>query len=125
MHKRVLLLLVTVIVGLSILSGLQASKDSMLQANQFGMVHEAMTIASRAQAWYRKPAWLGGGRGSFSNFTLEAINYDSVSVNARFILSERQPRSFRLTGIGKEGDPPLRATLEVFPDSISPILVTP
>ncbi len=124
MQKRILLVLVIIIIGISILSGLKASKDSMLQANEFGVVHEAMTIVSRAQAWYRKPKWLGGGSGSFSSFTLQSINYDSVSVNARFFLSEQQNQSFRLSGIGKEGEPPLRVTIEVFPDSISSILIT-
>jgi hypothetical protein len=124
MQQLILLTLVALLIGVALLAGLETSQDSLRQANEFAVVHEAMTIVGYAQAWYRRPKWLGGGGGSFSDFTLEVIRYNAVSVNGHFIVSEQKERSFRLTGIGKEGDPPLRVTLEVFANSLSPIQIT-
>jgi len=123
MQQLLLLTLVALLVGIAIFSGLRTSQETMHQVNEYGVVQEALIIAGYARAWCLKPADLGGGSGSFADFTLAAINHHQGSLNGRFEISELQVESFRLTGIGVEGSP-LRVTLLVFPDSISGLKIT-
>jgi hypothetical protein len=123
MQQLLLLTLVALLVGIAIFAGLRTSQETMHQVNEYGVVQEAITIASYAQAWCLKPVNIGGGGGSFEEFTLAAINHKPNSVNGRFEISEVQAESFRLTGIGVEGSP-LQVTLLVFPDSISGLKIT-
>jgi hypothetical protein len=95
----------------------------MYQVNEYGVAQEALTIASYAQAWYLRPDEIGGGGGSFSDFTLAAIHRELSSWNGHFEISEVQAESFRLTGTGVEGSP-LQVTLVVYADSISGLTIT-
>ncbi|MDZ7292948.1 MAG: hypothetical protein ONB44_13140 [candidate division KSB1 bacterium] len=124
MQQKFLLVLSTIIVGMAIVAGFKTSQESLLMADQYGVMQEALIIAGRAQAWYLTPTELGGGGGSFARLTLAAINYDSVNVYGTFSLSDRQEKSIRVTGIGTEGNP-LRVTLQVFPNSVSTIHISP
>lgn len=118
MQQLLLLTLVALLVSIAIFAGLRTSQETMHQVNEYGVVQEAINIASYAQVWCFRPADLGGGGGSFKEFTLAAINHSPNSVYGRFEISELQAESFRLTGFGVEGSP-LRVTVVVFPDSIS------
>jgi hypothetical protein len=123
MQQLLLLTLVALLVGIAIFAGLRTSHETMHQVNEYGVAQEAITIACYAQAWCLKPVDIGGGGGSFENFTLAAIHHEKGSVNGRFEISEVKAESFRLTGIGVEGSP-LQVTVLVFADSISGLKIT-
>ncbi len=123
MQQLLLLSLVALLVGIAIFAGLRTGQETMQQVNEYDVALEAIVIAGYSQAWYRKPAEMGGGGGSFLHLTMATLPYDSLKINSRFELSEVQAESFRLTGFGVEGRP-LRVTVVVSADSISGLTIT-
>ena len=115
-QQLLLLVLSAIIVGVSIMIGINMFTSSAVQANQDAVVQDCMMIAARAQEWWRKPAAMGGGNRTFTGVTLTALNIDSVNVNvsAPYTL-DVAPQLLTITGTGVEG---ITVTVEVDPDSI-------
>ncbi|MCH7677569.1 hypothetical protein IH879_21845, partial [candidate division KSB1 bacterium] len=55
-QQLLLLVLSAIIVGVSIVIGINMFTSSAVQANQDAVLQDCMMIAARAQEWYRKPA---------------------------------------------------------------------
>ena len=115
-QQLLLLVLSAIIVGVSIMIGINMFTSSAVQANQDAVVQDCMMIAARAQEWWRKPAAMGGGNRTFTGVTLTALNIDSVNVNvsAPYTL-DVAPQLLTITGTGVEG---IKVTVVVDPDSI-------
>lgn len=94
-QQLLLLVLGIVIVGLSVVVGIQAFGENQKKANADALVSDAIRIASDAQAWKLKPAAFGGGANAtkWTNFSLTQIGYtvDAESkynnVNGQFSLT--------------------------------------
>ena len=67
-QQLLLLVLGIVIVGLSVVVGIQAFSENQKKSNADALVNDAIRIASDAQAWKLKPSAFGGGA-SASNWT--------------------------------------------------------
>lgn len=85
-QQLLLLVLGTIIVGLSVVAGINTFSSSQKQSNMDALVNDGVRIASDAQAWKSKPAQFGGGADdawnsfSWSDIGLEANangNYDT------------------------------------------------
>jgi hypothetical protein len=124
MQQKFIFLISAIIVGVAVFAGLKISNENLREANQNGVMLDALIITGRAQAWYRTPVQLGGGGGSFLRLTFAAINFDSINANGIYLLSDLRKDSFAVTGTGTEGSP-LKVTLQVFPDSIAFTQVLP
>ena len=76
-QQLLLLVLGIVIVGLSVVVGIQAFGENQKKANADALVNDAIRIASDAQAWKLKPAAFGGGADvtGFTGLTLEQLGY--------------------------------------------------
>jgi hypothetical protein len=123
-QQLLLLILSAIIVGIAIVMGINMFGENAVQANQDAVMQDVLTIASRAQGWFRRPAQLGGGGRSFAAFSnLSLINFDSTTENGDYSVGSPTAPSFVLTAVGKEdgdGDgTPMTATLTVFADSTS------
>ncbi len=81
-QQLLLLVLSAIIVGVSIVIGINMFTSGAAQANEDAVVQDCMMIAARAQEWYRKPGEMGGGNRSFANIDLTKLNIDSVNANA-------------------------------------------
>lgn len=64
-QQLLLLILAAVIVGVAITLGINMFAQNSAQANQEAVMQDVLTIASRAQAWYRRPVQMGGGGRTF------------------------------------------------------------
>lgn len=117
-QQLLLVLLAIIIVGVAIVTGLSMYIENARSANQDEVRDGLMTVAARAQGWYRRPAQLGGGARSFTDISWARINFDSSSNSGVFQLSNKQTGSFRVTGISME-DTTWSLTLIVYPDSIA------
>ena len=119
-QQLLLLVLSAIIVGVSIMIGINMFTSSAVQANQDAVVQDCMMIAARAQEWWRKPAAMGGGNRTFTGnegVTLQKLNIDSVNVNVTpagytLIVADQL---LTITGTGVEG---ITVTVVVDPDSI-------
>jgi len=80
-QQLLLLVLAAVIVGLAVVTGINMFGQNALQANQDAIRQDILTIASEAQAWFRRPVALGGGGNTFVGLTGAGgwtnINYNS------------------------------------------------
>jgi len=61
-----------------------------------------LTIASRAQAWYRRPVELGGGGRTYVGMTLIDLNFDTPNDNGAYTLSGNTATVVTITGVGTE-----------------------
>jgi hypothetical protein len=119
LQQLLIMLLAVIIVGLGIMTGLQRAEEGHQQAQKDALMQELMVVVGRAQAWYRAPGQLGGGDGSFSGLTLNAVNFDSTRFIGNYVLADVQAQSFRVIGVGKNYQGLLMITLEAFPDSVA------
>jgi hypothetical protein len=65
-QQLLLIVLGAIIVGISIIVGLNMFQTGAVQGNIDAVTQDVMTIASRAQEWWRKPAQMGGGDRSWA-----------------------------------------------------------
>ena len=113
-----LVLLSTVVVGIALVMGITMYNENARAASQSDVSDALMTIAARAQGWYRRPEQIGGGARSFAAIDWAKINFDSATTSGTFQISNRQQESFQVTGISKE-DTSWSLAIVVYADSIS------
>jgi len=107
-QQLLLLVLSAIIVGVSIVIGINMFASSAVQANQDAVLQDCLHIAARAQEWFRKPLSMGGGERSFNNITMGLLNLPLQNANTseNFVLTSRDT-SLEIFGTGNEGTPPL------------------
>ncbi|MGH7490833.1 MAG: hypothetical protein ACREOO_00410 [bacterium] len=127
-QQLLLLILSAIIVGIAIVMGINMFGENAIQANQDAVMQDVLTIAARAQGWFRRPQQLGGGGRDFSAVTLGALNF-SDTTNGTYAISAAGANSFIITGTGQEdaggAAGPLAIAVTVLADSISPATITP
>jgi Tfp pilus assembly protein PilE len=71
-QQLLLIVLGVIIVGIAVVVGINVFSSSSSQSNRDAVISDLTNIASMAQQFYRKPAALGGGGNSFTNWTVPA-----------------------------------------------------
>lgn len=121
-QQLLLLILAAIIVGIAIVMGINMFGENAVQANQDAVTQDVLTIASRAQGWYRRPAQMGGGGRVFDGLTLAKINFQTTNDNGTYSIGTPTGQTFTITGTGTEdGDSDgqeLSVSVPVFPDSV-------
>jgi hypothetical protein len=118
-QQQLLLLIITaVIVGVAIVVGIAQHLENSKQAHQSDVRDGLMTIAARAQGWYRRPASLNGGARSFSAMAWDKINFTPTTNSGTFQLLGLAQDSFQVKGISLD-DTSWSLTITVFADSIA------
>ena len=125
-QQLLLLVLSAIIVGVSIVIGINMFASSAVTANQDAVLQDCLHIAARAQEWFRKPTTLGGGGGVFTGVTLAQLNLplQNENVSANFLLGS-SPTQLNVLGTGTEGTPPLTVQVFVSASGIDSTLFTP
>lgn len=118
-QQLLLLVLSAVIVGLAVVIGINMFGENAVQANQDAVVQDVLTIATRAQAWYRRPGMLGGGGRTFASVTLDTLKFDPVNANGSYSVVATDS-TVTVVGTGNEG---ITVTVTVYPDSVSPPII--
>ncbi|MFQ5771242.1 MAG: hypothetical protein ACE5HX_11940 [bacterium] len=86
-QQLLLIVLSAIIVGVSIIVGLNMFSSSAVQSNIDAVTQDVMTIASRAQEWWRKPAQMGGGGRDWTGVSLIRINFPDSTINGSYAVS--------------------------------------
>ena len=82
-QQLLLIVLGVIIVGIAVVIGIQMFSSSAVQANLDGVISDLNKMGSDAQAWYRKPASMGGGGRTFTTLTaLSLIGAPSSNANS-------------------------------------------
>ena len=125
-QQLLLLVLGAIIVGTAIVVGVNMFSESAVNSNRDAVVQDCMTLATRAQQWYRTPAILGGGGRAFTGITLNEIRFPASNENGSFAIQVDNANQITITGTGREPNPtnPLTVQVEVIPDSIRTPTIT-
>ncbi|MDZ7303061.1 MAG: hypothetical protein ONB44_13115 [candidate division KSB1 bacterium] len=130
-QQLLLLILAAIIVGMAVVLGINMFGQNAAQANQDAVTQDVLTIASRAQGWYRRPVQMGGGGRSFAglNNNLAAINFPTTNANGTYTFTNGNATTATITGTGVEdangNGTPLVVTAVITPDSVRSLTVTP
>jgi type II secretory pathway pseudopilin PulG len=127
-QQLLLLILAAVIVGVAIVLGVNMFAQNSAQANQEAVTQDVLTIASRAQAWYRRPTQMGGGGRTYAGMTLTDLNFPASNANGTYAVGTGTATTIQITGNGVE-DPdgdgtPLSVVVTVGVDTVSAATVT-
>jgi hypothetical protein len=68
-QQLLLIILGVIVVGIAVAVGITMFKDNAVSANRDAVTNDLVNLASRAQQYYRRPAALGGGEGTFTGLT--------------------------------------------------------
>ncbi len=101
-QQLLLIVLGVIIVGIAVAAGITMFSSSAASANFDAVVSDMNKIASDAQAWYRKPASMGGGGRAFTGVTLAKLGALASNTNGAYALSAVGATSFVVTGTGVE-----------------------
>ena len=107
-QQLLLVVLSAIIVGISIVVGINMFQSGSVQANIDAVTQDVVTIASRSQEWWRKPAQLGGGGRSWTGIgTLDgdifaSINFPDSTVNGTYVITDNGNGTVTIVGTGVE-----------------------
>jgi Tfp pilus assembly protein PilE len=122
--QQILLIVVgLIIVGIMIAIGIFMFKDQAAATNRDSITNDLVQLAAQAQKYYRRPAVLGGGSGSFLNVTLQNLTSKPTNANGTYAISGTPTQqSVVITGsgleIGNDGQNPVLVTMTVWSDSL-------
>jgi len=100
-QQLLLIVLGVIIVGIAVVVGINVFTASSLEANKSALISDLQTIGSMAQQYYRKPAAMGGGGNTFTNWTVPASLDSTANMGAPISVSVT-PQSVTLTATGTE-----------------------
>jgi len=119
-QQLLLIVLSTIIVGVSIVVGINMFGQGALQANNDAIVQDVLTIASRGQQWFRKPTTMGGGGRSYATISMANIGVSPTNENGAVTITSPNDSSFTINATGTEGG---NATVIVFADSVGALAI--
>jgi len=118
-QQLLLIVLGVIIVGISIVVGINLFSASSLEENRDAVVSDNMNLAALAQQFYKKPTELGGGNNTFTGFTIPT-NLASTANGAYTAVVAAQ--SVVITGVGvveNSAGKSYKAVTTVTPSAIS------
>ena len=71
-QQLLLIILGVIIVGIAVAVGITMFQDNAVNANRDAITNDLVSLATKAQQYFRKPAALGGGGNSFTALTADA-----------------------------------------------------
>ena len=107
-----------ILVGIAIFIGVQMFQHNAVDDVRNAVMTDLNNYASRALAYYGKPATQGGGNKSFDGVTMSMIFLSAENVNGRYYVESAQGDSCVLVGVGKAiaGMDSIRIRIRVTPE---------
>ena len=118
-QQLLLIVLGVIIVGISIVVGINLFSASSLEANRDAVVSDNMNLAALAQQFYKKPTELGGGNNTFTGFTIPT--YLASTANGAYT-AVVAAQTVTITGVGvveNSAGKSYKAVTTVTPSAIS------
>lgn len=95
-QQLLLIVLVSIIVGLSSIVGLILFENFRDESYKDMIRQEVLEAASFGRLYYTTPSALGGGNQSFASITMDDIRLDTGSVISSYSISERDITFFKI-----------------------------
>ena len=118
-QQLLLIVLGVIIVGISIVVGINLFSASSLEANRDAVVADNMNLAALAQQFYKKPTELGGGNNTFTGFTIPTNLASTANGGYTAVVAAQ---SVVITGVGvveNSAGKSYKAVTTVTPSAIS------
>lgn len=90
-QQLILILLGAIVIAVAIAVGLSVFKSNSESADRDQVVSELQNLASKAQAYYRKPKYMSGGGGNFKGFSLSPA--DTGNTDGSYSCTQQLPRN--------------------------------
>jgi Tfp pilus assembly protein PilE len=103
-QQLLIVILVTIIVGISIGLAINAYDESRVRSNHEAVRQKMMEASTLAQSYHAKHSMYGGGNGSFSNIDLADLQITPDNNIGTFTISEASRNSFKLTAVPLAGE---------------------
>lgn len=100
-QQLLLTILVTIIVGIATIVAITVFQEFSEQNRVEGMRQQLLEAVSIAQTYYKKPAAIGGGGGSFQQVTLNILNLDSANEYGTYTIENKGSESVTLLATSK------------------------
>lgn len=112
-----LILPFVIIFGIATVVGINVFTASSTQANRDALVSDLTNLAAMAQQYHRKPSSLGGGGGTYDNWTIpQGLQ---KTANGKYYIEKLNSQSITLVGqgyeIGDDGINPTKVRMEIKP----------
>jgi hypothetical protein len=109
-QQLLLILLGIVVVGIALAVGLAMFMDNSASVNREAVTHDLINLAASARVFYRRPATMGGGDGTFTTggpsgtglTDIRQLTTKPVNANGRYVLGAVATSEITITGIGRE-----------------------
>lgn len=82
-QQLMLIILSVIVVGIAVALGITMFSDSSIDANRDALTNDLANLASRAEQYYRRPSYLGGGGNSFAGLTADAAGIGKLTNNPK------------------------------------------
>ena len=102
-QQLLLVILVTIIVGLSTIVAINTFQNAADEANIDAIRLDVTQAKSNANAYALKPSILGGGNGGYTGITLRETSLPEENDNARYELGEINDDSFEIIATSERG----------------------
>ncbi len=99
-QQLLLIILGVIIVGVAIMVGLTLFARNAADQNRDALWTDLNNICARAQAFYRRPGFLGGGNRSFQNFTIPT--FMDRTDNGVYRITDQAQSYAEIRGVGTE-----------------------
>jgi hypothetical protein len=117
-QQLLLIVLGIIIVGVAVILAIALFRANAIENKRDLVLNESISIATNAQAYYKKPTILGGGNGSFDGW--DVPNQLKITASGNFTANV-QSNIVTLTGTGNEvvsGTDSVKVQVIVFGDSL-------
>jgi Tfp pilus assembly protein PilE len=123
-----LIILSVIVVGIAVGIGISMFSDSSINADRDGLTNDLSALASRAEQYYLRPSYLGGGGNSFSGLTADAagigrLTNQSTNNNGTYTIASAGTGSgpsatVEILGVGtvQSGSSLVSVRVRVYPD---------
>ncbi len=120
-QQLLLIILGVLVVGVAVAVGITIFQDNAISLNRDAVNIDLVNLGALAQTYYRRPAIMLGGEGTFNGLTLKMLTSKPKNSNGSYTVTSVSPTQVVLDGIGVEkgnDGNPLSLTVTVFPDSM-------
>ena len=121
-QQIIILALGTIIVGIAIAVGVLWFQSNSISSNKDAIIEDLNNVLADAQAYYLKPACLGGGGNSFIGYNIPSRMQTTDNGTFGFT-SPPDVNTVYLTAASSENDGVITANVDIFHDHL--IGVTP
>jgi hypothetical protein len=118
-QQLLLIVLGVIVVGIAVVVGINLFSANAVSANRDGVVADLTNLGAMAQQYYRKPAAMGGGGYTFTNWSIVGTKLDTTPNGVYVPTVAAQSVTIVGTGNEKNGATAIKHTATITSTTIT------